>query len=347
MLPAAVGICASDVPSLAAIVNRATQTLVNAGGESGFWGGWAKVLFKVSRCKPYITLGREYARAINLDYCRWPAPLNNEFAEFLEAGIGLQSFGKCQNWCGKVGGYERGVYPTHRDVDPVGQMLRVYLTDVRDVGRRILIGPAQDQNGNFIYSQDGNNSVNGFYMPLEQPFTTSSFQVSNISGISKDATYGDVLLYQVDAATGVQVLLSKYAPDEISPAYRRYYLNGLPCGCEPTTPQSGCIVPNPVLPEVAVTAMVKLEFIPVSRSTDFNIIGNIPALIAEAKSIRYSDMDAANAPVMAQTSHRQAIKLLQDEMRHYLGELSSSIAVNFAPFGTARLSRPLQAVRYG
>lgn len=346
MLPAAVGYCSNDLPSIAAIVNRATQTLVNAGGESGFFGGWAKVLFKVSRCAPYITLGREYARAINLDFCRWSVPLNNEFAEFLEAGIGLQSFGNCPNWCGKVGGYERGVFPTHRDVDPTNQFLRVYLTDPRDIGRRILVGPAQDQNGNFIYSQDGNNSVNGFYMSLQQPFTTTTFQVSNILGISKDATFGDVLLYQVDATTGVQVLLSKYAPDEISPAYRRYYLNGLPYGCEPTTPQSGCIVPVAVLPEVTVTAMVKLEFIPVNRATDFNIIGNIPALIAEAKSIRYSDMDAANSPALAERSHRQAIKLLQDEMRHYLGELSSP-AVNFSPFGNAKLSRPLQAVRFG
>lgn len=344
--PQSIGVCANDLPLIAATANRCQQMLIDAGGETGWLGGWMKVVFAVDRCNPYVTLPREFSRIINLDACRFPMQLQNEFYEFLEAGVGLQSYGKCQNWCGAIGGYGRGFFPVLRELDPVGQQLRVYLTDARDIGRRVLVGPAWDQNGTPIYSQDGNNSVNGFYMTLEQPFTTSTFQVSRFTGIQKDASFGDVLLYQVDATTGLQVLLSRYAPDELIPSYQRYYFNGLPCSCAPVCPQSACLVPvNAVPPTVGVTAICKLEFIPANRATDFLIIGNIPALIEEGKSVRFADMDSANAPLFEAKSHKKAIQLLQNELGGVIGKLN--LAVNFAPWGTSRLSRPLQAVRFG
>lgn len=337
-LPQAIGKCASDIPGIAAYVNQAQQQLINAGGETGFWGGWQKTAFHISHCHPYLTLPAQFARIINMDVCRFPIRIQNEFYEMLEAGIGLQDFHKCRDWCGALEGYERGVWPSYRDLDPVNQLLRVYLTDERDIGLRVLVGPAKDANGNPIYSQDGNNSVDGFYLALQQPFTTSEFSVSEFSGIQKDATFGDVLLYQVDATSGAEVLLSRYAAAEITPSYRRYYLNRLPCGCAPCNkPVSPCL--NPIVHDdkVTLTAMCKLEYLPANRATDYLIIGNIPALIEECKAIRYSDMDSPEAAALELKSHRKAIKYLNDEMRHYLGELQP--AVNFAPWGTAHLGR--------
>jgi hypothetical protein len=341
-LPQSIGRCANDLPEVAAFVNQAQQQLINAGGETGFWGGWEKVAFQATRCNPYITLPRKYARAINLAVCRFPIRMQNEFYELLPDGIGLQDFCSIKgrtDWCGALEGYERGTVVSMTDLTPTNQLLRVYLTDPRDIGKRILIGPAQDQNGNFIYTQDGNPSVNGFYLTLAQPFTTSAFVVTSFSGVQKDATYGDVLLYQVDATTGAQVLLSRYAPDEITPAYRRFFIKNLPCGCHATqVPGNPCVSGAPV-PDgvVTVTALCKLEFIPANRDTDYLIIGNIPALIEECKAIRYSDMDEPNAVTLEGKSHQKAIKYLNDELRHYLGELQP--AVNLAPFGTATLRR--------
>jgi len=337
-LPETIGKCASDLPGIAAYVNQAQQQLINAGGETGFWGGWQKVVFQVSHCHPYITLPRAFARIINMDVCRFPVRIQNEFYEMLEAGIGLQGFGQRRDWCGTLEGYERGVWPTHFDIAPANQFLRVYLTDPRDVGLRVLVGPAKDQNGNDIYSQDGNNSVDGFYLSLEQPFTTTDFIVTNIGGIQKDATFGDVLLYQVDAATGVEFLLSRYAPDEINPAYRRYYINRMPCGCAPcNVPSNPCLHLPTQTTRVPCTALAKLEFIPVNRATDFLIIGNIPALIEECKAIRYADMDTPQAMDLEAKSHAKAMKYLNQELTHYLGTYQP--AINFAPFGTAKLER--------
>lgn len=327
-LPEVIGKCASDLPSIAAMVNQAQQQLINAGGETGWWGGWMKVVFTVLRSNPYITLPRQFARAINMDVGRFPIRVQNEFYEMLEAGIGLQGFNQCPDWCGALEGYERGVWPTMVDLTASNQYLRVYITDERDISARILIGPALDQNGNGIYTQDGQNSVNGFYLSMDQPFVTSDFIVTSIGGIQKDATFGDVLLYQVDATTGTQVLLSRYAPDEITPAYRRYFINRLPCGRNEMSATT-----------VSVTAMAKLEFIPVNRDTDFLIIGNIPALIEECKAIRYSEMDVTNAAALEGKAHSKAIKYLNQELTHYLGKLQP--AVNFAPFGTAKLEHQM------
>jgi hypothetical protein len=321
-LPQAIGLCGADLPGIAAMVNQAQQQLINAGGETGWWGGWQKVAFQISQARPYITLPREFARVINLDVRRFPIRMQNEFYELLEAGVGLRGFAECQDWCGALEGYERGVFPTMVDLTPANQLLRVYLTDPRDVGLRVLVGPCLDQNVNAVYSQDGANSVNGFYLTLDQPFTTSDFIVTGIGSIQKDATYGDVLLYQVDATTGEQVLLSRYAPDELNPGYRRYFINRLPCAGGTTG-------------TVPITAMAKLEFIPANRDTDFLIIGNIPALIEECKAIRYSDMDVPNAMALESKAHGKAIKYLNQELGHYLGKLQP--AVNVAPWGTAKL----------
>jgi len=280
---------------------------------------------------------------INMDVCRMPITIQNEFYEFLPDGIGLQDFCNIagrRDWCGTMEGYERGTVTSMIDLGQVNQLLRVYLTDPRDVGRRILFGPAQDQNGNFIYTQDGNPSVNGFYLTLAQPFTTSAFIVTNFAGVQKDATYGDVLVYQVVATTGAQVLLSRYGPDEINPVYRRYFIHKLPCSCNNVqVPQSPCISGATTPGIVQITALAKLEYIPANRDTDFLVIGNIPALIEECKSIRYGDMDSANAPAMEAKCHQRAIKYLNDELRHYLGEYQPAIVVNGAERKSQRRQR--------
>lgn len=320
--PQAVQMCANDIPQLTRRANRCQEILINCGGETGWVGGWAKVVFNVSRTNPFITLPREFARAINLDVCNRPIRVQNEFYEFLDAGIGLRPGTRCTPWCGLLQGYERGHFPTM--VDLVGnQFVRAYITDVRDVGKRILVD-ALDQNGNRIYSTDVLNQVSGFYLTLDQPFVTSTFEISSIRSIQKDITFGDVLLNAVDAITGAETLLSRYAPDEVNPSYPRYYIDAPPNSCcESTTPGI-----------VQVSALAKYDYIPVARDTDFMLINSIPALIEEAKAIRFADMDVVESINFESKNHRRAIKLLQDQMRNYLGEVS--VAVNFAPFGNAR-----------
>lgn len=334
-IPDRVGVCAEDFPSLASYLNEAQQRLINAAGENGFWGGWHKVVFNVTRTDPYITLPPQYARMISMDVCRRPVAIQNEHYEFLEFGIGLQV--PCTNespflgmQCGTLQGYDRNVVNTAYDLTPTNQYLRTYITDVRDIGAKFLISGALDQNGVGIYTNDVNLQVDGFYLLGDQPFTTSPSIVTSFQAFSKPVTYGDVLLYQVDATTGVEVLLSRYTPQETNPTYRRYFIKSLPCGCcqSPTNPGY-----------VQVVALLKVEYTPVVNPSDFLIISNVPALKAECESIRYGEIDNATSQALAQNSHAKAISLLNQELTHYIGK--SKPAINVAPYGSAALERQM------
>ncbi len=208
------------------------------------------------------------------------------------------------------------------------QLLRVYPTDPSDVGKSVMISNAKDQNGTGIYTTAASGQVNGFIMELNEPFTDSPFIVTSFGQVSKDVTNGDVILKQVDATSGVEVTLSRYTPQEQNPAYRRYYFSRLPFGCCTTGPVSGPVV---------ITAMCKYEFVPVRTDSDFLIIGNIPALIEEGQALNYSSMESPQAIALEIKHHRKATTLLQQEITHYLGTIMP--AVNFAPYGTAKLER--------
>ena len=332
-IPDVLGVCADDFPRLASYLNEAQQRLINASGEQGFWGGAHKLVFNVTRANPYITLPPQYAQLSAMDVCRVPIAIQNEWYEFLEFGVGLQV--PCTNespflgmQCGTLQGYARSTVSTAYDLTPTNQYLRTYITDVRDIGAKFLISGALDANGVGIYTNDVNLQVNGFYLIGDQPFTTSTMIVTGFSAFSKPVTYGDVLLYQVDATTGDEVLLSRYTPQETNPAYRRYFIKSLPCGCcqSPTNPGY-----------VQVTAMCVVEYQPVINPSDFLIIGNVPALKAECESIRYSEIDNALSQSLSIKKHADAIRLLNDEVTHYIGR--SKPAVNVAIFGSAQLER--------
>jgi len=324
-LPRAIGLCAGDTPGISAAVNEAQQRLIDAGGETGWWNGWVKVVFPITVADPYITLPRQFSRIINMAVCNWPVRIHNEFYELLPDGIGLMPDPGLPCWAGVVAGYERGTFPTMVDL-PGESYLRTYVTDTRDVGARMLI-TGLDTNGMQIYTQDVKDNTNGFYITFASPFADSLFPVTAIQYVQKDITFGEVYLYAVDVTTGVQTLLSKYGPTETNPSYRRYYITQTPPSC---CPSSGTT-------SVAVTALAKLEYVPAYVDSDQLVITNIPALILECQAIRYEGMDVPNAAGMAAQYHKKAIAQLQNELRHYLGEQEP--AVNVDRFGSAKLRR--------
>lgn len=326
--PRVLGLCQDNTPAIAEAANECTQRLINEFGEYGPYGAWDKVAFTASRLNPYITLPYQYARAIGMDVCRFPIRIQNGFYEILDAGIGLRGPTNCDDRCGPREAYDRSNFPTMVDLSPSNKYLRIYPTDSGDVGKSLLFSNALDQNGNGIYTDSSSGRVNGFILQLNEPFTTTDFVVTSFKELSKDITLGDVILTQVDATTGEEVTLSRYKPNETNPAYRRYYFGNLPWNCCGQTDSAGTTV--------VITAMCKVEYMPVSVDTDQLLIGNIPALIEEAQALNYSSMDSPNAANMELKHHRKATRLLQQELEHYLGSQQMP-AVNFSPFGTARL----------
>jgi hypothetical protein len=329
--PQAIGHCAADNGELPEIVNEAQERLVFAGGEVGWWGSWAKMVFNVDAVSdPFITCPRNVARLINLDVCRRPVRIQNEFYEFLEAGIGLQPQTLCGTGalrgCNMMETYDRGEFPTFSDLVPGNKRLRFYITDSSDIGRRVLV-QGQDANGMTIYSLDGQVQVQGIYVVLTTPFVDTPFDISVLSGLQKDTTIGIVRIFEVDTSTGTQRLISTMEPSEQVAGYRRYFLNGLPRSC--------CDTALTDTATVQVTAMAKLAFIPVVADADYLIIQNLPALKEECQAVRFSEMDDSGSAQQATFRHGRAINLLNGELRHHLGK--ERPAIGFAPFGTAHL----------
>lgn len=322
--PGVLGTIAGDLPRCCRYLNEAQERLIYAGGETGWFGGWQRSVFSsVSRTNPYITLGREIAAIRNLDVCGTPVRVQNEFYEFLEGGVGLMPPNACDEPCGILETYERGNFPTMVDIPTDGiYKIRVYPTDTRDLGKRILFS-GNDQNGIRIRTTDGLLEADGEYVILTAPFSDTVSGFSLLTAAQKDTTYREVAVYAVNVATGVETLLSRYAPDELTPSYRRYYLHDLPRNCCGSS-------------TVQVVGMAKLEFLPVRQDTDWLLIGNLPALKEECISIHFGEMDNAAALGMADKKHKEAIRLLNMELTHYLGKQRPAITQPL--FGTAPLA---------
>jgi len=340
-LPGAVGICATDISSVAAIVNEAQERLINdpLAPDEGFWGGWARMVFnvQVTNRVGYIVTPQEVARVIVMDVCTKPIKIRNGFYEFLNYGPGLQPKpnGTCQSinppsasCCGLASplqAYERETVTTLATQTVSPAILRVYMSDSADLGRGIVI-QGDDQNGKVIYGIDTatKQAILGERVSFADPFSDSVNQFASISGIIKDVTVGPVIINQVDPDTGDETYLTTMDPHEVTAQYRKYLLNNLPVQC--CTTSSGII---------QVTSMVKLDFIPVKSDSDFLTIQSLPALIEEVQAIKYSRMDSEIAAKLEEKHHAKALSLLFGQLDHYLGKTQTAISVPI--FGSNRL----------
>lgn len=334
-LPATNGLCASDIRSVANLVNRCQRRLLYAkeAGDEGWYGTFAEALFTgVSRTDPFITLSRNVARIEAVTICHHPVPVRNQFFEYLDFGNGrMPRLWPCDNF-GVMDTFSRNNAVTFRDLPSTPSKIRIYTTDPADDGsaKRVLL-QGFDQNGSRIFSQDGENQVEGEYLFVNTPFTDSvnSFSAP-LQGIQKDVTLGTIQFFSVDPVTGDETLIHTMDPGEQVASYRRYYFHNLPFSCCHTA-----ITPS--VQTIDIKAILKLELVPVNVDQDYCLLQNLEALIEEAKAIHFSDMEDAGAKSQAAVHHLNAVRLLISELRHYYGK--DEPAVNFRPFGSARLNR--------
>lgn len=329
-----VGRCQSDIFSLANYVNSAQRRLLmcREAGDEGWWGTFAEVQFtNVSRTNPYITCPREIARIEKLTVCRAPVMVQNQYYEYMDFGNGRMPQCCAESHCLPMG-FTRNNAVTFSDLVNPPKFVRVYWSDPADVqaAKRAFV-QGVDRNNNTVYTQDSLNRVQGEFVAGTSPFADTLYEYNALSGLQKDATQGPVHFYQVDPNTGEESLMLTMQPAETVAGYRRYYFNNLPLSC--------CAIPGNTSTTVQVTAIVKLELIPVVVDTDYLLLHNLEAIIEECQSLRYSEVDNEAAKKMAQEKHLQAVRLLQGELVHYLGK--ERPAVNFSPFGSARLERQL------
>jgi len=331
-MPRVLGLCADNIPAIFGYANSAQRRLLycKEAGEEGWNGTWAEIAFNVSRAQPYITLPREIARLELTNVCNVPVVPQNQFLEYLQFGNGrLPKNFQCSSH-GLVQALTRNNSPTFVDLSTPPQYITAFITNDQDIGRRTLIS-GRDSNDTTIYTQDGAANVQGVFLSLASPFVSTTMTLNHITGIQKDITVGEVRYYQTDPTTGDQVWLLTMQPGETTADYRRYYFNDLPCGCCANTPT------GQPCESVRVTAIAKLDLIPITVDTDYLLLQNLEAIIEESQAVRYSEMDNKEAKEMAHERHLQAVRLLIGELGHFQGITRPSIS--FYPFGSARLER--------
>lgn len=337
--PGSIGICASDISTVAAAVNECQERLLidPMAPDGGWWGGWARMVFNVSvggDRYAYIVTPADIARVIVMDVCDKPVQIRNGFYEFLQFGIGLQpkptacvigSNSQSCNLHSTMQAYERDNTVTLTDQTVSPATIRIYPTNSADLGRRILV-QGTDQNGQVIYGVDTvtKAAILGEYVTITLPYADTVNQFTKLTGLLKDQTVGDIQIFQVDPTTGTQTEISSMSPNEITAQYRKYLLNGLPTRCCTT----GCGT-------VQITAQVKFDFVPVQSASDYLLIQNLPALIEEGQSIRYSRMDSPKAAELEMKHHARALALMNGQLDHYFGKTQT--AINVPIFGSNRL----------
>lgn len=327
-VPSVVGICREDIQALAAVANTAQQRLLycEEAGDEGWYGTFAEMVFTVDPTRSFITTPRQVARIEAMTLCDRPIAIENQFYEYLQFGNGtLPRNCRIDRWCQVPRTYSRNNVPLFVDPPKAPFMVRAYMTNGGDVGKRALVG-GLDSNGNPIYSQDGLNRVVGQFASFDTPFVTWPMSFNEIKSVQKDVTLGSIRFVSVDPTTGEETTILTMEPGEQTASYRRYFTTPVPRNC--------C---NQATGTLTVRAIVKLEPIPVAQDPDFFLIQNLEALIEECASVHYRGIDATSSKTMAQEAHKQAVKLLNGELAHYLGK--DSPAVEFAPFGSAHLNK--------
>lgn len=326
------GICQAD-PRVRDYCNDAQERLMMdpLAPDEGWYGGWITLALTASNVNghAFVTTPREIARLIVMGICEDPIHIRNGFYEYLKYGDGLQPKTCNQNCGGELQAFERDNVYTLGSLLTTAQTIRIYFSDVRDVGKRVLV-QGKDNNGQVILTTDPGTGLSapGEYIVIASPFADSVNLFSTISGLQKDETYGPITIVQVDPTTMVETALSSMEPTEGTALYRRYLINNLKaCG-------NACCTMSPT---VQITAQGRLDFIPVVNETDYLTIPNIPALIQECRSIRFSRMDSSAAAQQSIIEHGRAIAYLNGQMDTYLGKVQTAIRVPI--FGSDRLKR--------
>jgi hypothetical protein len=117
-------------------------------------------------------------------------------------------------------------------------------------------------------------------------------------------------MYEFTVAGGAQRLIGQYQYWDVRPAFMRYFFPA--------------IIPQTVQPpgsQALVEALVKLEYRPALRDTDYLIIGNLPALkeLMMALQKAEDEPDGLRKVQLVAAGMTVAKQVLDQQLDHYLG----------------------------
>lgn len=241
------------------LLNEATQRLM-------IRGDWKGVVVPIYVCvrRGCLVFPRYVGQVRKAKLCGDATPVNNMWYRYMSNAE--------YSCCTGTNGIENnlnslGYSPVFDDVQGDDRTIRAYPDCVDDVGAVIKIFGIDD-DGQTLRTNNGDGTWSeGVSITLAVPYGSTSVNVRRIDRIIKPETQGKVRLYAYDTVNDVLEPIGEYEPSETLPEYAKYSLRGPGC-CTTTT--CGDLK--------ALSALVKLKFIPVKTGTDLVLIDNIAAL---------------------------------------------------------------------
>lgn len=282
-IPAAVGLCPDDA-RLVQLVNEAQERLLNRGS---WWGTVARTMIVVSNgC---ITWPRSVAVVLGVRSGSVRFRIHNGWYAITEYADPIEFNAPYHNLEDAI-----GLYPVIQDLDSPC-VLRAVAVEVSDAGKTLQI-QGYDENGRWIRTQSGGNWIDGEVVTLddEPVYTTHTF--SSVTGVIKDQTVGNVLLYGWNGSAET-ALLGDYEPGETVPQYRRSRIRGL----------NG---------SVCAEALVKLAHVPVQADNDWLVLQNLSAFSLAIQSLVAEENGHED---QAMVKWRRAVMELQHELQTMTG----------------------------
>lgn len=332
-IPKVLGVCATD-PRVAEFVNDATQRLLTKGH---WWGSYARI--RICATEGCLTMPPQVAAVERASICGGPIRVHDQWYEFLENGFGVRnggpsssssSTGGCWGGCSGLGeALQRGTFPTFADVRGTNKKLTLVCDMEGDVDKNVLV-LGYDENDNWIRTEQGGVIKDGELVPLAQSAgTETDHYFTVVTDIQAPNNLdGQWWLYEKDVDEGTLRMLGHYQYFETRPNYQRYFFPGIPSGSDS---EGNCTL-------TTVEMIAKLEFIPVKNDTDYLLIGNLPAIKEMSRAIMLSEKepDMEKAGNILDAGMKLALRELDTELNHYLGERAIGVDIVGASVGSAQ-----------
>lgn len=267
------GVCPTD-PRLTQWANNFEDRAL---AEGRWWGATALYRFCISSaCN--VVLPREVAviEAANLNGMPMDTgTIWNPFVRpHLPCGSILSSGCGCGCGCNtRFSLQDKNTAASFATTQGTNKKIRVYPTNVADVGKKIII-QGYDSNGIWVRTSYGGSVQDGEQVTLALPHvdTTTVWGpslnkqcVGAPVNVIKDPTSYRVLLYSLSTVDATEIQLARYEPNETNPMYRVVtiprFRHSSSCGCSSST----------------LTAIASLQHIPVTHDTDFLLFQNMAA----------------------------------------------------------------------
>lgn len=311
------GACVNSAQFLT-LLNDGTRMLMNR-------GNWFGTVQKLRGCvyNNCITWGPRVGTVLAFNACNRHIPVMNNWAEFIpmdSADYCLAS--RCRYTNAVV---NDGTTPVFNQIECAeGRFIRVYPTLPSDVGKTVTLFGI-DTNGQTVRSErDDGTFQDGVEVTIAIPFGVTTIQFRRVTRVLKEVTDGPIRLYQFDSTNNVMQDMAYYEAWETAPNYRHTHLNanrrGICYGCNDGLQQ--------------ITALVKLEFVPVVNDDDVVLIENLEALKLAMQAVKMGDaysMEQREAAILL------AVRALNLELNNRFPLNQTPVSIN--PFGSARPSR--------